>query len=333
MPPQPNLYEHIVVDTSDEDSICDAQSVVDTNNTLSSSVRDYCYENGRRYHAYRYGQYPMPNDEEEQDRLALMHHLFRLLVGGDLYRAPLLQQPLPPKRILDVGTGTGIWAMEMAEEYPDATIIGTDLSPIQPNWAPSNCIFHVDDAESDWTFTADEAFDYIHVRSLGGGIGDWPRFLRQAYQHVRPGGWVELQEYETWIHSDDGTDRDAVMLQDWQQKLDESSSKFGKRMNVAPHLSGMMQRAGFVNVTDDAFKCPVGSWPKSPRLKEIGRVGKVTLFEAVEPYTLALFTRVLGWTFEESQRYVDKVRAELLDAQYHIYVVYHYTYGQRPLDG
>ena len=38
----------------------------------------------------------------------------------------------------------------------------------------------------------------------------------------------------------------------------------------------------------------------------------MTTFEAVEPYSLALFTRVLGWTFEEAQNYVNKVRAELL---------------------
>ncbi|KAF9882930.1 hypothetical protein FE257_004865 [Aspergillus nanangensis] len=301
--------------------------------SLSSSVRDYCYENGRRYHAYRYGQYPIPNDEEEQDRLALMHHLFRLIIGGELFRAPILNDSQEPRRVLDVGTGTGIWAMEMAEDFPNTEIIGTDLSPIQPNWAPPNCSFHVDDAESDWTFTTNEAFDYVHSRSMGGGIADWPRYIRQAYNHVKPGGWVELQEYETWVHSDDGTDKDAVMIQDWQQKLEESSSKFGKRMNIARDLSEMMEETGFINVADDAYKCPVGSWPKSARLKEIGRVGKVTLFEAVEPYTLALFTRVLGWTYDEAQDYVTKVRAELLDAQYHIYVVFHYIYGQRPLDG
>lgn len=39
-----------------------------------------------------------------------------------------------PMRILDVGTGTGIWAMEMADKYPESTIIGTDLSPVQPSW-------------------------------------------------------------------------------------------------------------------------------------------------------------------------------------------------------
>lgn len=80
------------------------------------------------------------------------------------------------------------------------------------------------------------------------------------------------------------------------------------------------------------MKCPVGSWPKNPRLKEIGRVGKVTLYDAVEPYTLALFTRVLGYTSEEAQEFVSKVRAELLNASYHIYVRFHYVYAQRPVE-
>ncbi|OOF91644.1 hypothetical protein ASPCADRAFT_510042 [Aspergillus carbonarius ITEM 5010] len=327
--PQPDGGEHIQVDTSDEDSLLDSESLIGSNLTKISSVRDYCYENGRRYHAYRYGQYPMPNDEEEQDRLALMHHAFKLLLGGDLFRAPIHQ----PRRILDVGTGTGIWALEMAEEFPNAEIMGTDLSPIQPNWAPPNCTFLVDDAESDWAYTKEESFDYIHARSMGGSIADWGRLLRQAYDHVKPGGWVEIQESETWVRSDDGTCKDAVMVRALQQKLEEGSTKFGKRMNIAPEVRGYMQRAGFENVTDDIYKCPVGTWPKSPRLKEIGRVAKVTLYDSIEPYALAIFTRVLGYTYEEAQDFVQKVQAELVSSNYHIYVLFHYVYGQRPLHG
>lgn len=297
----------------------------------------------------------MPNDEEEQDRLAFMHHLFKLLLGGALYRAPI-EQAQTPQRILDVGTGTGIWAIDIAEDFPGAEIVGTDLSPIQPNWAPPNCTFLVDDAESEWAFSPSEAFDYIHVRSLGGGISDWKKFLKQAYNHVKPGGWVEIQEYETWLRSDDGTAERAPMLMDWQYKIDEASRLFGRHMNVAPNLAQWMEDAKFINVQDDVYKvresvyylrpdtsfvgtnvadrnqAPVGSWPKNNRLKEIGRVGRVTLYEAVEPYTLALFTRVLGYSPEDARNYVDKVRAELLDSSHHIYVLYHYVYGQRPLE-
>ncbi|RMJ21943.1 Methyltransferase [Aspergillus sp. HF37] len=324
--------ENIQVDTSDEDSLFDRQSVVDSNLSLASSVRDYCYENGRRYHAYRHGQYPIPNDEEEQDRLEFLHHFFKLLTGGDLYRAPVAQGRAPA-RILDLGTGTGDWALEMAEDFPGAEIVGTDLSPIQPNWAPPNCRFFIDDVESDWTFTQDEAFDYIHARALAGGIADWERLLRQAFSHLRPGGWIELQEYETRFTSDDGTHEQVPTFNDWQERLDEASKQFGKRMNIAPELGRLMAEAGFVDVMDDIYKSPMGSWPKNPHLKDVGKVAKLTVLEAIEPYSLALFTRVLGHTYEETQEFMLKVQDDLMDSRHHVYGRVHYVYGRRPADG
>lgn len=57
------------------------------------------------------------------------------------------------------------------------------------------------------------------------------------------------------------------------------------------------------------------------------------MVEAVEPYSLALFTRVLGRTFDETQEYMLKVRDELLDSPFHVYGKVHYIYAQRPLDG
>lgn len=42
----------------------------------------------------------------------LVHHLYSLLLGGKLFLAPI---PDEPHRILDLGTGTGIWAMDFAE--------------------------------------------------------------------------------------------------------------------------------------------------------------------------------------------------------------------------
>ena len=73
--------------------------------SLRSSVLNYRYENGRRYHGYRDGSYMAPNDETEQSRLDLMHHIFRMMLDGALYVAPISKDT---QRILDVGTGTGI---------------------------------------------------------------------------------------------------------------------------------------------------------------------------------------------------------------------------------
>ena len=118
--------------------------------SLSSSVLAYTYENGRRYHAFREGEYVLPNDEREQDRLDLLHHIFKLILRGSVVAAPVHKHV---QRVLDIGTGTGIWAIDFADEHPAAEVIGIDLSPIQPTWIPPNCMFVVDDAEENWLYT------------------------------------------------------------------------------------------------------------------------------------------------------------------------------------
>lgn len=80
--------------------------------SLKSEVRNFKYENGRTYHSYKEGQYVLPNDESEQDRQDLLHHVRNLTLGGALFRAPI---PTSPQRVLDVGTGTGIWAIDFAD--------------------------------------------------------------------------------------------------------------------------------------------------------------------------------------------------------------------------
>lgn len=73
--------------------------------SATSSIFNYEYENGRRYHAYKAGQYLLPNDESEQERLDMTHHVFLLTLGGALCATKLED----PQTILDIGTGTGVW--------------------------------------------------------------------------------------------------------------------------------------------------------------------------------------------------------------------------------
>jgi SAM-dependent methyltransferase len=88
-----------------------------------------------------------------------------------------------PQRILDVGTGTGIWAIDIGDLHPEAEVIGVDLSPIQPSWTPPNVKFEIDDVTQEWTWEPN-SFDFIHVRTLGGSIKDWAAFLQEAYKCV-----------------------------------------------------------------------------------------------------------------------------------------------------
>ena len=176
---QPNPPPPIQV----EDNWTDADSAYNDETqslttSLKSSVTKYEYENGRRYHADDGSSWHfLPNDAEEMDRLDLFHHIMHLRCDERLHLAPI--NPYP-QRILDLGTGTGIWAVLMGELYESASVLGNDLSPIQPTLVPPNVSFEVDDMEKEWCYSS--SFDYIHCRYMAGAIRDWPKLMRQAYE-------------------------------------------------------------------------------------------------------------------------------------------------------
>jgi ubiquinone/menaquinone biosynthesis C-methylase UbiE len=57
----------------------------------------------------------VPNDEKEQEHMDLLGNMFNLVLGGKPFLAPIGDHP---QRILDLGTGTGAWAIEVGQLAP-----------------------------------------------------------------------------------------------------------------------------------------------------------------------------------------------------------------------
>lgn len=64
-------------------------------------------------------------NEEELRRLADQDHLVTASMGGVL---PEQANPRAFQRVLDIACGTGGWALEVAQTYPEMSLVGIDIN-------------------------------------------------------------------------------------------------------------------------------------------------------------------------------------------------------------
>ncbi|OJD30618.1 methyltransferase type 11, partial [Diplodia corticola] len=296
--------------------------------SLSSSITDYEYENGRRYHSFKKGAYFAPNDEDENDRLDLCHHMITLRIGGKLHLAPI---PSNVQDILDLGTGTGIWAIQMGDEYESARVLGNDLSPIQPSFVPPNVRFEVDDIEDEWTYT--HKFDFIHARYLMGSIRDWPKLVAQCYKHLKPGGFIELHDFNMQVYSTDGSlDEENSYLCRYLRESAAGMRSLGVEPEPGSRLAGWVQAAGFVGVRNERFAFPIGPWAKDKGLKQVGLLNLANFVDGLEGFSMRLLTGTRGWKKEEVEVHVSHLKKELKNRSIHSQHDMYIVYAQKPLD-
>ncbi|EWY87185.1 hypothetical protein FOYG_11417 [Fusarium oxysporum NRRL 32931] len=235
----------------------DSSSLRSASTSISSSILEHSYQNGRRYHRYRHGRYPLPNDEAEQNREDMLHAMMLEATDGRLFYAPVRENP---QRIADLGTGTGIWAIEIGEKYPSAEVLGLDLSPIQPTWVPPNVKFYVDDIEDEWLNGDD--FDFVHLRNMIPILKSPVTLLKQVYANMKPGAWVELQDVDGQVHTDDNSIPDDWPLKRFTEIIPQAFALYETNAHAAVFGGQYLAEAGFVNIKHNFIKLPYGTWPK-----------------------------------------------------------------------
>ncbi|KAL3298919.1 methyltransferase [Colletotrichum asianum] len=313
-----------------DDSEADLQSLYSEVTSLRTSILENRIENGRSYHTYKDGKHAWPNDAEENERLDMQNEICFLTFHNKLGFAPPCDPDAKVGRVLDLGTGTGLWAIEYADEHPDAEVLGVDLSPIQPRDVPPNLKFEVDDVEEDWLYS--QKFDYIHLRFLNGSIADWKKLFKKAYDFTKPGGYFELQENDFLFASDDGTLSPEKPLAKFSSLVREACVKFGRQFIDVPLMEDMMKQVGFQDVALQRFKWPSNPWPKGPHYKKIGEWNYHNFVAAAEALAMGPLTRAHGYTKEEVDVFLIDVRKNMRDPKIHSYLTIYTLVGRKPLD-
>ncbi|KAK7413919.1 hypothetical protein QQX98_007186 [Neonectria punicea] len=240
-------------------------------------------------------------------------------MDGEILAAPIGENP---QSVLDVGCGTGTWAIEFADQYPSAEVLGVDLSPIQPNLVPPNCKFEVDDINKPWTYP-EHNFDFVHLRAMTGCIPDWTEFYKKAFKSLKPELWGIAK-------SDDDSFKPKSPLKTWVEIFEKIGKATGKSFFWGDKDANSMTEAGFAGVVERRVKVPIGMWPKDPQLKHWGAWNRQFLLQALEGFSIRGLTELLDWTYDDAQMYLVDLRKELTSPHLHFYLDMTIIYGQKP---
>lgn len=262
--------------------------------------------------------YVLPADDKEIGRLDFQHYMLRYALKGN-YAAPITN----PASILDVGSGTGRWAYEMASLFPGANVVGSDINapaeetqPQGPNARPDNYAFVPGNILEGLPF-ADGSFDFVHMRLLLFAIPEarWPDVTRELLRVTRPGGWVEL--VETGPQQNGGPAMDQIVA--W---ITQASQGRGINPLLGPRIGGFLRGAGAMDVAQRDIALPVGAYG--------GRVGRLA-----ETDVVGVLAGVKGLvaaqglaTPETYDQYVLTAKADL--NRYQCSLPFYIAYGRRP---
>ena len=196
--------------------------------------------------------YLLPKDMGETNRLDFQHYMLRYALKGN-YAVSLRD----PRDILDVGSGTGRWAIEMALQFSAARVIGMDVAApavdasVAPDARPANFSFVQGNVLERVPFP-DDSFDFVHQRFLTLAIpaASWPGVVAELLRVTRPGGWVELVETEP------PTGAPAIdQLARWGVEL---TKRRGIEMSLMARIGDLLRDRGAVDVTARTINIPVG---------------------------------------------------------------------------
>jgi len=138
--------------------------------------------------------YPMPaagESDKEMLRLDEMHLAVTRYLGGKLSLAPIAD--INPRKILELGCGSGAWAIQAGKEFPEAEVIAADISPLPNREIPGNISFKLMDLTKEWAWEK-ETFDVVHARFVMIHVPNAENVIKRAAQLLKPRGLLILEE-------------------------------------------------------------------------------------------------------------------------------------------
>jgi len=244
-------------------------------------------------------------NSKEQERLDAMHEGVTGFFGGRLTFADLGN----PKRILEIGAGSGSWAIHAAKDYPDAEITAIDISPLPERALPKNVKFTQMDACQSLPFE-EESFDVVHARFVLMHLPHFRDVLARISALIKPGGHLVLEDLDPRLYSERRETPEAVTY--FYDKIADWVAAKGVTYEVGGELQPYLSRLGsFVDVTVKVLAVPFSPGWDGPL--EVGALGD-TMKQSLLKASPMLVNVVPGFTEDSVARW----RLDLEEPEYNL---------------
>lgn len=181
---------------------------------------------------------------------------------------------------------------------------------------PPNCRFEIDDADDEWTFGT--RFDFIHARAMCSCFSDHKNVIQSCYDALQPGGWCEWQDMSFPFRHMGPVPEDTTVVH-WTELICEAAVKINRPWSNVERYKQYFEEVGFENIVERRFYWPVGPWAKGDYYKSLAAYFLEDIKKGMEPISMKLLP-ILGWSKEEIQVLLAKVRQDLAKPNIHAYL-------------
>lgn len=161
-------------------------------------------------------------------------------------------------------------------------------------------------------------FDYVHLRLMFHTFKSHRRVIDSALAHLRPGGWMEWQDFYSELQCVDDSMR-GTALERWVRLYAEGGKRLGRDMLAPRRYKQWMVDAGFVNVVEEKLVIPGNAWPRGGFMKRLGLWQMTNFLDGIHAVTMTIFTKGLGMSPEEVELLLVEVRRDIKDLGVHFY--------------
>ncbi|KAG8926062.1 hypothetical protein FRC02_009226 [Tulasnella sp. 418] len=291
--------------------------------------------------------YMLPADIEEHSRLDIQHDLLKTLLDGSLFiRQDLVDRVLSddPSRpetpnVLDIGTGSGAWAVEVAHVYPNVQVTGLDLAPANfSEQPPLNCTFEIDDVNLGLQHYAN-TFDVVHCRDISQGITDYEAFVKEdVYNALKPGGVFLFVESDLQMYDDEW---EAITAQyedepgfSWMQKMTfegySAMKNRGSNIDACHFIDRWFRQMGsskWASYGYESMYVPIGPYEDNPDatkryISEQARENALAFSQSLKPLLVSH-----GYFEHVVDKWIRCVKDELLNTNKRVCVKWHFAWA------